>query len=122
MISTQYFDHSAAAGQVAEAEVRVRQLLSTREGATKKAGVMPAFFSLLRAGTGVRPVAPQKSSAPKINDLGFIRISGIGASSRLKFLGQHCTLRYHGTSRGVPHLICRPRPESGYPLARRPGY
>jgi hypothetical protein len=35
-----------------------------------------------------QPVAPQNSSAPKINDFGFIRISGNGFRACLKFLGE----------------------------------
>jgi hypothetical protein len=67
-------------------------------------------------------VAPQNSSAPKNNDLGFIRISGIGASPRLKFLEQHGTLRHHGPSLGLRYLIYRPHPEGGFPLTRRSDY
>jgi len=63
-------------------------------------------------------VAPQNSSARKVNDFGVIRISGNGASARLKFVGQHGTLRRHGASTGLRHLIYRPRPEGSYPLAR----
>ena len=68
------------------------------------------FVSAVVVGPQTYPVAPQNSSAQKINRLGLIRISGIGASSSLKFLGQHGTLRHHGPSRGLRYLIYRPHP------------
>ncbi len=42
--------------------------------------------------SGLNPVAPQNSSALKINGLSFVLISGNGANVRLKLLGPSGTL------------------------------